>query len=188
MSILNGGLDAWKSQGGPIDTFSPPPLPSTSSSPPTPFLAKLDRRMVVAWQDVLNVVKSGQSQICDARSRDRFLGLVPEPRPGLLGGHIPGSLSVPFTKLVVEGQPTVWRSKEEIRDVLVDAGVIFGSNCIVSCGSGVTACYIPFALELIGKDISMAPLYDGSWTEWATLWREGEERQMLIHPPSYSSV
>jgi thiosulfate/3-mercaptopyruvate sulfurtransferase len=35
---------------------------------------------------------------------------------------------------------------------------------ITSCGSGVTACVLIFALHLAGKDD--AALYDGSWTEW----------------------
>ena len=32
------------------------------------------------------------------------------------------------------------------------------------CGSGVTACVLAFALELIGK--KAWKVYDGSWSEW----------------------
>ena len=34
------------------------------------------------------------------RSRGRFEGTEPEPRPGLRSGHIPGSRNVPYATLV----------------------------------------------------------------------------------------
>ena len=37
---------------------------------------------------------------------------------------------------------------------------------ITSCGSGVTAAMLWFALDAIGKEPKA--LYDGSWTEWAS--------------------
>jgi thiosulfate/3-mercaptopyruvate sulfurtransferase len=37
-------------------------------------------------------------------------------------------------------------------------------QCIVMCGSGVTACQSLIALELAG--MSGAKLYAGSWSEW----------------------
>jgi len=161
VSILDGGLEGWRRQGGALERGPPPPAPSS-----TPYVAKLDKRFVVDWKEVLSIVETGSAQICDARSRARFLAEAPEPRSGLVGGHIPGSLSVPFTDLVKQDDPTTFRSKEEIRDALVKAGVVFGSRVVVTCGSGVTACVIAFCLELLGKDLAMSPCYDGSWSEW----------------------
>lgn len=162
VSILDGGLEGWRRQGGKLECGPPPP--STPSS--TPYVAKLDKRFVVDWKEVLSIVETGSAQICDARSRARYLAEAPEPRAGLVGGHIPGSLSVPFTDLVKQDDPTTFRSKEDIRDALVKAGVVFGSRVVVTCGSGVTACVIAFCLELLGKDLAMSPCYDGSWSEW----------------------
>ena len=39
-----------------------------------------------------------------------------------LGGHIPGSLNLPFGALLEEGDSTRFRSKEKIRDAFLDAG------------------------------------------------------------------
>jgi thiosulfate/3-mercaptopyruvate sulfurtransferase len=35
---------------------------------------------------------------------------------------------------------------------------------VTSCGSGVTACAVAFALHLLGHPD--AAVYDGSWSEW----------------------
>ena len=164
VSILNGGLEAWKRAGGRLDTTAPAAAPAPAAA--SPYSAKLDSRLVVDWREVLRVVESGSAQIADARSRARFLAEAPEPRPGLIGGHIPGSLSLPFTSLVQEGDPTTFRSKEAVRDALVEAGVVMGSRVVVTCGSGVTACVLAFGLDLIGKDLASVPVYDGSWSEW----------------------
>jgi len=178
VSILNGGIEGWKNAGG--KTEKSPPLPPTPASPP--YVAKLDSRLVVGWQEVLGIVESGTAQIADARSRARFLAEAPEPRENLVGGHIPGSLSLPFTNLVKEGDPTTFRSKEEIRDALIDAGIVMGSRVVVSCGSGVTACVIAFCLDLMGKDLSSTPVYDGSWSEWGDKDLL-EARKLPINPP-----
>ena len=39
-------------------------------------------------------------------------------------------------------------------------------DIIATCGSGVSACVISVALYCLGKE--NIPIYDGSWTEWAT--------------------
>jgi thiosulfate/3-mercaptopyruvate sulfurtransferase len=44
------------------------------------------------------------------------------------------------------------------------AGVDLSRPVIASCGSGVTACTILLALDLLGHQNHA--LYDGSWTEW----------------------
>jgi thiosulfate/3-mercaptopyruvate sulfurtransferase len=38
---------------------------------------------------------------------------------------------------------------------------------ITTCGSGVTAVILTFALDAIGK--KPGQVYDGSWTEWGNL-------------------
>ena len=39
-------------------------------------------------------------------------------------------------------------------------------DIVATCGSGVSACVISVALHCLGKE--NIPIYDGSWTEWAT--------------------
>ncbi|GBD41981.1 3-mercaptopyruvate sulfurtransferase [bacterium HR39] len=100
----------------------------------------------------------------DARSPGRFSGSEPEPRPGLRGGHIPGSLNV-FYKWLIREDHTL-APPHVIRDVFERAGVDVGKPIVTSCGSGVSACVLNLALYRVG--IRDAALYDGSWVEWAS--------------------
>ena len=53
--------------------------------------------------------------ILDARSSERFFGKVPEPRPGLRSGHIPGSSNLPFTNLLCEDENAMlFKENEEL--------------------------------------------------------------------------
>jgi len=164
--ILDGGLKAWKKIGGPIETVGMASINSNNKANNDEYVASFNKKMVVSCKDVLKVVETGSSQIVDARSLQRFRGEVPEPRPGLVSGHIPGSLCLPYTSIVTEDEHSKFRSKLEIRDAFVNNGVIFGANTIFSCGSGVSAATLVLGMNMIGKDLESCPIYDGSWSEW----------------------
>lgn len=52
--------------------------------------------------------------------------------------------------------------------MFLDAGVDVDSPLPITttCGSGVTAAVLTFALELAGRKADLSPVYDGSWAEW----------------------
>lgn len=156
VAVLDGGFGAWSAEGRPIE--SGPPAPRS----PGNFTARLDARRVVDAARVLEIVRSADAQLVDARSAGRFAGTDPEPRPGLRGGHIPGSRNVPFTTLV--GADGRLLAPAELRRLFADAGVDPARPTVASCGSGVTACSVVLALEAAG--FPGAAVYDGSWTEW----------------------
>src|SRR5262245_34907701 len=95
--ILDGGLPKWKAEGRPTESGPAKPTPKT-------FTAKFNRAMVASVDDVLKVISDKSAQVVDARPADRFRGEAPEPRPGLRGGHMPGSFSVPSTTVVQNGR------------------------------------------------------------------------------------
>jgi thiosulfate/3-mercaptopyruvate sulfurtransferase len=163
VSILNGGFEGWKGVGGEIATSD-----DASCIEKGKFNAVINKNLVANWEDVLKVVKNGTKQIIDARSKARFLAEAPEPRIGLQGGHIPGSLSLPFTELVDENDWTTFKSKKEIEDAFSNAGAVLDSNFVFTCGSGVSAAVLNFSLFLLGKDLKKTAIYDGSWSEWGS--------------------
>jgi len=152
--ILDGGLEAWVGAGQPVES-------APVKRDKVEFAAKLDASVVKGFEDVQRMI-AGKRQILDARSAARFAGTAPEPRPGISSGHMPGSTSVPFTELVVDGQ---MRDEQGLRDVFAAKGVDLTQPITTTCGSGVTAAVIALGLEIAGaKQVSV---YDGSWAEYA---------------------
>jgi thiosulfate/3-mercaptopyruvate sulfurtransferase len=111
---------------------------------------------------VAHASKLGDSEIIDARSAARFRGDVPEPRPGLRSGHIPGSKNVPYANLL--NPDGTMKDLDGLRAAFAGAGVDLTRPAITTCGSGVTAAILSLALERLGH--RNHALYDGSWAEW----------------------
>jgi thiosulfate/3-mercaptopyruvate sulfurtransferase len=152
--VLDGGLPRWIAEGR---TLSSGPVTSVTQAFTPVFRPALVRDI----QQVQQALASGE-QVVDARARDRFQGTAPEPRPGLKSGHMPGARNAPHAELVENG---ALRSKAALEALFAGEGVDVGKPIITTCGSGVSAAVIALALARLGK--WDAPVYDGSWTEWA---------------------
>jgi thiosulfate/3-mercaptopyruvate sulfurtransferase len=152
--ILDGGLPKWKAEGRPLQS-------GAVERAPRKFTARLDAAVVAGVGDVQRALAQKSAQVVDARPADRFRGEAPEPRPGLRSGHMPGALNVPSTGLVENGRLI---APERIAQTFAAGGVDLDQPIITSCGSGVTAATLWFALDAIGK--APKALYDGSWSEW----------------------
>ena len=122
--------------------------PATPSAPPRQFNAEMNVGAVATLGDVRMALTDDSAQIVDARSAERFRGEAPEPRPGLRSGHMPGAFNVPFDRLVENGR---WCRASASPKRFADAGVDLDKPIITSCGSGVTAAILTFALDAIGK-------------------------------------
>ena len=155
VAVLDGGFPKWQAEGREVEDMPP---------------VIRDRHMMVRRQnhlvkDVTQVSAASKlrdHEIIDARAAPRFRGEVPEPRPGLRSGHIPGARNVPFaTLLAADG---TLKPPQALREVFLAAGVDLSKPAITSCGSGVTAAILNLALTRMGK--SDHSLYDGSWSEW----------------------
>lgn len=153
--VLNGGLPLWMASGYLVDnhTAAPPLNPSS-------YHARLRPELVHSAEQVSNTLGNKEILIIDARSYARFTGVAPEPRPGMASGHIPGSINLPFDRLLEPGTGRLAPDSPELLDIAIQkpAGVV------ASCGSGVTACVI--ALGLYEAARIEAAVYDGSWAEW----------------------
>jgi thiosulfate/3-mercaptopyruvate sulfurtransferase len=157
VAVLDGGLPAWRDAGYAIETGLPAP------AAPSTFLPDYHAARVRGLGDLKENLKTGAELVLDARPAGRFTGADPEPRAGLPSGHIPGAVSVPASSLLQGGRTLL--PADELRAKLTAAGAGGTRPVVTSCGSGVSAAIITFALHLAG--LPEGALYDGSWTEWA---------------------
>ncbi len=155
VAVLDGGFPKWLAEGRPIEDL--PPVVRDRH-----ITVQRQAHLVKDVSQVAAAVKLGDWQIVDARSPERFRGEAPEPRPGLRSGHIPGSINLPWQKLV--NPDGTMKDVEGLRAAFAEAGVDLSRPVITSCGSGVTAAIINLALERLGH--RQHALYDGSWAEW----------------------
>ena len=160
--ILNGGLKNWEKSGGEITN-------KKTIIPKGDFQSKTEKKdLVVDLNQMISVSNNNSKLILDARSYKRFIGEAKEPRPGLQSGHIPNSKSLPSSELLTNDG--FLKSIEELDKFFSNNDIDTSEDIIATCGSGVSACVISVALYCLGKE--NIPIYDGSWTEWATSGQE----------------
>jgi thiosulfate/3-mercaptopyruvate sulfurtransferase len=155
VAVLDGGLPKWRAEGRPVESGPARPTPRR-------FTARLRPDLVRDLGRMRANLETRREQVVDARSHGRFVGTEPEPRPGLRGGHIPGSLSLPYERLYRDDGTLL--SAPDLRAAFEKAGVDLQRPVVTTCGSGVSAAVLALGLHVLGRgDVAV---YDGSWTEW----------------------
>ena len=157
VAVLDGGLPKWRAEGRPVSA-------GAATLTPRRFTARFRPELVRDFAQMEANVTGKREQVVDARSHGRFAGTEPEPRAGLRGGHIPGSLNLPYDEL--HAPDGSLRSPTALREAFVAAGVDLARPVVTTCGSGITASVLALALHRVGRaDVAV---YDGSWTEWGS--------------------
>jgi len=156
LALLDGGLGKWRTEGRELETGE------ASAEPDSPSPLKTDDRRVRTKAQMLGNIASGAEQVIDARDAERFSAATADTKHNLPGGHIPGSRHLFFRDLYhADG---TFKGNDQIRDAFDRAGVDLNRPIVTTCGSGVTASVLLFALHRLG--IEDGALYDGSWSEW----------------------
>jgi thiosulfate/3-mercaptopyruvate sulfurtransferase len=172
VAVLDGGLPKWLREGRPTESGAP----GTVAPADGPEVAR-DPARVADADAVARALETGSAQVLDARSRPRFRGEAPEPRPGLRAGHMPGAFNLPFGEIL--NPDGTMKGEDGIRAALAAEGVDPARPVIATCGSGVTAAILALALERLGRT---AALYDGSWAEWGAITESGPTRPVATGP------
>ena len=155
VAILDGGIAKWKAEGRPL-------AEGRETLRHRHFTAWQEEGKVRTKEQMLANVGSLAEQVLDARGAARFTGEEADPRPNIAAGHIPGARNLPYSALFqADG---TYKDKAGLAEAFAAAGIDLGRPVVTTCGSGVTACVLLFAMHLLGKEDGR--LYDGSWTEW----------------------
>lgn len=167
--VLNN-FKLWVEEGRPTESGKPESVEPTSYEIPKDWSPSND---VVSFEEMQDKVKNAREQrespiLVDARPAGRFHGTSPEPRPGMPSGHMPGSISLPFSD-VLDAQSKVVLAPEHLGRILKEKGIPENAEIVSSCGTGVTAAIVDLAIREAGW--RKGRLYDGSWTEWASRLR-----------------
>ncbi|TVU84466.1 sulfurtransferase [Corynebacterium aurimucosum] len=161
--ILDGGLSNWRAQSlptltGPGNLGMPSDFKVTTGSMPT---ATIDE------------VKDHQGLLLDVRTRNRFAGR--RENLDLKAGHIPGAVNLP-ERLFHTEDITVWKSKEEILEILDDHGVTKENvdGAIIYSGSGNHSALTIAVLEYVG--FTGLRHFVGGWSQWSANPKNPVER------------
>lgn len=153
--VLDGGLVRWLELGLPTQTEY------NQAKTIGDFVAHPKAGYFIDKQVVLNAIDEPNTLLLDARSYKRFTGEEPEPRAGMISGHIPNSKSMHYASVLNSNK--CLKPISEIHERLKALGVE-GKSLQFSCGSGITACILAMIADECGyQDLAV---YDGSWSEW----------------------
>jgi thiosulfate/3-mercaptopyruvate sulfurtransferase len=155
--ILQGGLTAYR---GTLESGPAIQWPQTKYQS-----GRLNPKFIIGMAELDAGLENGTIAVLDARPAPRFEGTQPEPRPTIRSGHMPGALNIPWPSLFDDNHQ--FKSQSELAQILAPAIEQSRTKRLVtSCGSGMTATLINFALQEIGFEEQVVALYDGSWAEW----------------------
>jgi thiosulfate/3-mercaptopyruvate sulfurtransferase len=165
--IMDGGRLKWIKEKRPVSREVPDYPASRYRAP------ERDDRKFRAFRDqVLKHVEQKQPLV-DVRSPEEYRGErlhMPEyPNEGALrGGHIPGALSIPWSRAVNLDDGT-FKDAGELRKLYIEENKLRPEDDVIAyCRIGERSSHTWFVLRyLLG--FPQVRNYDGSWTEWGNL-------------------
>jgi thiosulfate/3-mercaptopyruvate sulfurtransferase len=156
VGVLNGGWEKWTADNLPQTQY----YPSLSSKK---FFGRIIGESLAEKKWVLNRLSARNVVIIDARSPQQYSG---EEGEEIRRGHIPGARNM-FWERTLEGEEIkVWKKKEDLEKIFVEAGVTKDKEVIVYCRTGREGSHLYFTLKYV-LAFPNVRLYRGSWVEWS---------------------
>jgi thiosulfate/3-mercaptopyruvate sulfurtransferase len=157
VSLLDGGIAAWRANGLPVSTQMETPPPGSMVTP-----TRSDRLVTADW--VHAALWNEDVTLLDVRPFAAYEGTAnPSPNPPR-NGHIPGAHSVFWQQFIVSTANPVLKDPETLRQLVAGTGATMNSTVVTYCFSGMLSSVAYFVVRYLGYD---ARLYDGSMLEWS---------------------
>jgi thiosulfate/3-mercaptopyruvate sulfurtransferase len=166
--VFHDGIDAWRAAGLPVSKEPVAAKPVALKLVPQPGV-------IVETKEVVAALKRPEVQILDVRTVKEFKG---EDVRAIRGGHIPGSINVPFEQnwidpethrklksgAVRDSAGMALKPREQLTRVYQDLDP--AKETIVLCQSGNRAAETTVVLQDLGfQDVR---LYDASWLGYSS--------------------
>jgi thiosulfate/3-mercaptopyruvate sulfurtransferase len=153
VAVLDGGLAAWTAIGGELTPLTPTPLRASLT-------------LGLTWDGTLGreeiAGRARHIDLVDLRAAERYRGDT-EPvdaKPG----HIPGARNLPATALLDDVDKLL--PPERLQVLLRAHGQRAAGPTVLSCGSGVVACFGALASRVAGMEDPL--IYPGSYSDWSS--------------------
>ena len=155
VSILDGGVAAWRQAGLPVENGLKQPSPKI-------FSAALDKSLLAEAGEVETIEKNGGATLIDARPASFFTGKEKAPASQAYG-HIPGARNIDSADFY-DAKTNKLKPKDELARI---ASGLSADPVVAYCNTGHWAATDWFVLhELLGN--KAARLYAGSMVEWTS--------------------
>jgi 3-mercaptopyruvate sulfurtransferase SseA len=174
---LDGGLEAWKRGGFPLEM-------TPTALPPARFDAAV-REDVLATTSYVR--EHPEAILADARSAEEYRGEVSGYSYLDAKGRIPGARPVgnaADSALLYQNSDGTLRSADEVRKRWQDAGILGGPEIIFYCGSGWRSSLAFLHARAMG--LHNIRNYSDGWSGWSTVYEQTpgpEWRQMPTGNP-----
>lgn len=160
--ILDGGIQAWKAAGFPVEIL--PPAAGTKTGNFVATVAHPGLR--VDTFDIVALSDHPTTQLWDNRSLKEFTG--EEQRKGAYrAGRIPGSRHSEWVLFKKKENRAEWVTADEMKPLLRKLGFDRKKDQYFYCQSGVRSTQGLFALYLSGWPLKKLHNYDSSWIGWS---------------------
>ena len=159
IKLLNGGLNAWESEGHHLSTEYPQPEPGEYR-----FLSAADSTIHASYPMVKANINNPDIILIDTRGSEEFNGKLKDG--AARGGHIEGAINLDWSTAVDYAGTHRFLDADQLKVNFLAVGIREQTPVITYCHSGVRSAHTYFVLsELLGyRNIRN---YDGSWIEWS---------------------
>lgn len=161
VSVLHGGLQAWKAEKLPMSV-------EVSERKPVEYHSQMDKSVIVTKEEMLKAIDDPDTMIVDVRDYAEWIGANSSPYgydycPRK--GRIPGALWLEWYRLMTRNRGISWfRSPEEIIHLCEQVGIDRNKTIFLYCFKGARTSNVMLALTTAGFNVRN---YFTSWNEWS---------------------
>ena len=157
--VLNGGLKKWLNEQKETTN-------QVNIRPKGNFEVKINQATAVNSDYVRAQQNNPDFIVLDAHPAEMYTGSFDSIEKQYFGGHIEGALNLPFSFMLVDSEPYLFKDDQDLLKEFENVGANMNKTIIHQCGTGILAS----VNYLISKHLNFNTMfYDGGFEEWEKL-------------------